>query len=103
MELTPEQQSRQRVVSAACRQAIPGYQGLQIIASPRHFDSTCRAIIDMLPESERDQWYHAEQGFVDNFGNFLDRRQAYKIAKAANQILYRCGGDEGVLFSENLY
>lgn len=44
-----------------------------------------------------------QQGFIDNKGNWHSREQAYVIAKAAGQIIRRCGGDEGKLFSENLY
>lgn len=48
----------------------------------------------------------SEAGFVDNFGNFLTRTEAWKVAEAAGQILYRVGGDTangGTLYSENLY
>lgn len=44
-----------------------------------------------------------EQGFIDQYGVFMSREEAYEVAKAAGQIIYRCGGDEGKLFSENLY
>lgn len=45
-----------------------------------------------------------EQGFVDQYGRFYDRKAAWKIALANNQIIRRCGGDEdGTLWSENLY
>ena len=43
------------------------------------------------------------QGFVDQYGVFLTREEAYLVAKEANQIIRRVGGDEGRLFSENLY
>lgn len=46
------------------------------------------------------------QGFVDQFGIFYTRTDAWKIASAAGQILRRCGGDDangGTLYSENLY
>lgn len=98
MQLTSEQQVLQRVVCAAARIDVD-----KIICSPRHYDSTFHAIVDMLPEENRAEWYHGEEGFVNQFGKFLDRHEAYKIAKAANQIIFRCGGDEGKLFSENLY
>lgn len=47
-----------------------------------------------------------EQGFIDQLGQFHTRTEAWKIAEAAGQILYRCGGDTangGTLYSENLY
>jgi hypothetical protein len=47
-----------------------------------------------------------EEGFIDQFGDFHARTEAWKIAEAAGQILHRCGGDDtdgGTLYSENLY
>lgn len=44
-----------------------------------------------------------KQGFVDDTGHFLSRAQALKVAKAAGQIIRRCGGDNHELFSENLW
>jgi hypothetical protein len=54
------------------------------------------------------EWMHAKdaQGFIDQFGVYMTRQEAWKVAEAAGQILYRCGGDTidgGYLFSENLY
>ena len=46
------------------------------------------------------------QGFVDQYGEFFDRCEAWKIAEREGQILRRCGGDGakgGTLYSENLY
>ena len=48
----------------------------------------------------------SEQGFVDRFGKFHNREEAWKIAEPAGQIRRRVGGDTingGTLFSENLY
>jgi hypothetical protein len=70
----------------------------EIICSPRHFDSTARAAFNW-----NDHWWNAEQGFVDQFGVFMSREEAWKVAEAAGQIKYRCGGDGKELFSENLY
>jgi len=44
-----------------------------------------------------------EQGFIDNKGNWLTREEAYVVAKDADQIIRRCGGDKRRLFSENIY
>jgi hypothetical protein len=49
---------------------------------------------------------YREQGFVDNKGNFLSRKEAFVVAKNAGQLIRRCGGDDaqgGILYSENLY
>jgi hypothetical protein len=43
------------------------------------------------------------QGFVTNTGRFVEREEAWDIAMAADQIIKRVGGDEGRLFSENLW
>jgi len=77
---------QQRVVCAANRDPDG-----TIHLGLRHFDQFMR--------SNR----FAEQGFVDNKGNFLTREEAWEVATATNQILRRVGGDEGKLFSENLY
>lgn len=84
-----------RVVCAALR-----HNSGEILCGPRHFDGIMQARIAFDPFGH---WRAAEQGFVDQRGNFLTREQAYLVAKAAGQIIRRCGGDEGTLFSENLY
>lgn len=42
------------------------------------------------------------QGFVTSLNRFVDRKEAWIIAKANNQIIRQSGG-EGVLYSEDLY
>lgn len=44
-----------------------------------------------------------EQGFLTNEGYFVDREEAFTIARDAGQIVRRCGGDDDSLFSENLW
>lgn len=78
-----------------------------MIVGPRHWDKTMRNSFDeMNPynyaiESE-------EQGFIDQFGKFYNRIDAWTIAEMNGQIIRRVGGDvtsagTGRLFSENLY
>lgn len=43
------------------------------------------------------------QGFLTSTGRFVSREEAWGIALAAGQIVRRVGGDEGRLFSENLW
>ena len=91
--------SPQRIVCAANRHVESG----RVILGIRHYDAFMHAhIVDIKPE-----WHgEAEQGFVDQFGTFLTRTQAWPIAEAASQIRRRCGGDTangGTLYSENLY
>lgn len=70
-----------------------------LICGARHFDNVMREQIKLLGLPSTN-W---EQGFIDQKGQFLTREEAWKIAIYANQIVKRVGGDEGRLFSENLY
>jgi len=70
-----------------------------IICGARHFDTVMRSNIKLLGL----QFTAWEQGFIDQFGVFMTREEAFIVATDANQIRRRCGGDDGRLFSENLY
>lgn len=87
-----------RVVCAACR------SGELIIAGARHFDSVMhRQIAAIDPEKRPRHW---EQGFIDQFGVFMNRQEAMQVALAAGQpvdIERGCGGDKTTLYSEGLY
>lgn len=90
------QRGVRRVVCAAVL-----YEDGTLLVGPRHYDST------MLAQYKRygigmteDQ---AVQGFVDQWGAFMTREEAHKMASEQGQIRHRCGGDNGRLFSENLY
>ena len=71
-----------------------------IICGARHFDAAMSAVIDAV--NEPCSGANMEQGFIDQRGNFFDRRDAWVIAESAEQIKRRVG-DDGVLYSENLY
>jgi hypothetical protein len=88
--------SNQRVVCAAIRHPVTGL----VICGARHFDPIMHAVVDKLRQPD---WAFADQGFIDQFGNFLTREEALAIAKENGQILRECGGDDKELFSENLY
>jgi hypothetical protein len=85
-----------RVVCAALRDG----QG-RIIAGPRHFDQVMHEQIKA--RAYPGTWKRAEQGFLDQFGAFLSREEAWQVAFDAGQILRRVGGDGERLYSENLY
>jgi hypothetical protein len=85
-----------------------------IVVGIRHFSPEMRSI--ML--KAYGEGYHLQvkiQGFVDQYGTFYDRKEAWKIADKMGQIRRPTGwegfdtprpaniGDEGILFSENLY
>lgn len=89
-----------RVICAAIR------KDGSVIASPRHFDAFAHKAINEHAVTVcfgHSWWKDAEQGFICQHGQFMSREEALEVARAAGQILYRCGGDERELFSENLY
>ncbi len=71
-----------------------------IICGPRHFDTI---MVNQIKNGSGKKWVQSDQGFVNQYGKFLTREEAWVIADRNNQIVSRCGGDEGKLFSENLY
>ena len=98
--------STQRVVvCAAMRKAN------LIFCGARHYDSVMRTQIDAANCDSRNM----EQGFIDQYGVFMGRKEAWKVADMAGQIRRPTGnetqfeprpaniGDDGLLFSENLY
>lgn len=102
-----------RVVSAA--NYCPGHAYL---VSARHWDEQMHKQYDMAklghdarravePSLEEyPEGHHFAQGFIDKFGKWLTREEAWVIAQAAGQIIRRVGGDNvagGRLYSENLY
>ena len=90
-----------RIVCAAV--AYPKRPDIMLVG-PRHFDNVmndqyCRFFTRGTALGEEE----SVQGFLDQHGKFLTREDAYEVAKNAGQIIRRCGGDDGKLFSENLY
>lgn len=91
-----------RIVSAASRNELG-----EVISSPRHYDLFFHSIVRTLPKEKQDLWYvkssTVEQGFIDQFGNFLSRNEAWKIAEANGQIIRDHDKCPGKLFSEHIY
>lgn len=71
-----------------------------IVAGARHYDNVMRGVLNTSP---RISIHDMEQGFIDQFGNFLTRREAWVIALENNQIRRLLGSPDGILFSEHLY
>lgn len=87
-----------RIVCAAIR-----YEDI-IICGSRHWDTGMRVIMDCLRSKHKPEYRSRwEQGFIDQTGAFHDRKEAYKIAKAANQVNDTRNGSETELYSEGLY
>lgn len=86
--------TQRRVVCAAVL-----YDDDTLIIGPRHHDTT----MHKMCERDTSPGQEVEQGFIDQHGVFMDRKEALAVALAAGQRIYRCGGDETALYSENLY
>lgn len=123
MELTEEQKPLQRVVCAAIRHP-KGW----LIIGPRHFDKTMHIAIEEASRGEayrmgaveskpyRQPWYRAEQGFIDQWGTYLTRKEAWRVVARVGQPFRFVGSQSGQaafenpedyldqeLYSENLY
>lgn len=101
-----------RVVVCAANRGVDLRGRPFLITGPRHCDDVMR---DYLKSLER---FHAwdfrssrsamEEGFIDQFGVFMTREEAWVVAEAAGQLRYRIPSDtkyDGthILWSENLY
>jgi hypothetical protein len=73
-----------------------------VICSPRHWDVIAREQFKVMNISQSNVKSET-QGFVDQYGDFYTREQAWIIADKNKQIVRRVGGDHEKLFSENLY
>lgn len=71
-----------------------------MLVGPRHFDATMR---DQFRRFGLKHGAPHVQGFIDQWGEFMTREEAHKVATEQGQIRHRCGGDDRELFSENLY
>lgn len=92
------------VVCAACR------YGDLIICGARHFDKVMHSQLKQLREDklfEFESAGRADQGFIDQYGVFMTREEAFIVARDAGQLNVRRsktpheGSTE--LFSEDLY
>lgn len=85
--------SVQRVVVCAANKV-----GDVILCGARHWD----AIMHKQAEAMGFEGHKADQGFIDQYGQFMDRKEARVVALASGQKLRDPDiGDS--LFSENLY
>lgn len=87
---------RRMVVCAACK------MGDLVVMSPRHWDIPMHWTAAHLKGTL--ELRLAEQGFVDQWGVFMTREEAYQVAKRQGQIRYpENGNGSEKLFSEMLY
>lgn len=94
--------SEQRVVCAANR--MP--DGTMFIGA-RHWDDHMASQADeyILARGLEDHRVGiAEQGFIDQWGKFLTRAEAWEVASSRGQVIFTAPGCDGPeLYSENLY
>lgn len=69
-----------------------------LIVGNRHFCPLMHMQIDKLGLNARKHNIGTDQGFVDQWGIYMSRQEAWNVAKARDQI--REVFQEGVLFSE---
>lgn len=85
-----------------------------IVPGVRHFSPEMRIILERI-YGENYHLHVKQQGFINQMGEFMSREDAWKLADASGQIRRETGweegdkprlagvGDDGRLFSENLY
>lgn len=90
-----------RIVCAAVK------RGSLILCGARHWDMTMHKQFERLRESSKHPMTGWVQGFIDQRGVFVNRREAWFIAEAADQIRHPDAAIRGLngleLCSEVLY
>lgn len=96
-----------RIVCAA-NKCLDAEGNEHVVIGARHYCPTMNKNYDALEAlvgKVKSNIY--EQGFIDQFGTWYNREDAWVIAKANDQIVWLCGGqrleDDCDLYSENLY
>jgi len=91
--------SHERIVSAANRHHVLTEV---IVPSARHLDPMMRDLIKRLGFTGNEFAHPEDQGFINQWGQFLSREEAWVVAEKQGQIIRHIGCD-GTLYSENLY
>lgn len=96
---------QRRIVCAANRFVLTNGEYL-VVPGARHYSPDMAAVIDVLREHLATDHVHCEdQGFIDQWGDYHNRKDALIIATHAGQIntVRKKGFPEDTLFSEDLY
>jgi hypothetical protein len=100
MNTDTSKRSQRRVVCAA----LYDLELDMCVLGARHCDMSMHYTICAMPNDIRDQLRHGEQGFIDQWGKFMNRKEAFEVATAAGQIIQKTGNpDSKELFSEDIY
>lgn len=76
-----------------------------IITGARHYDKIMQMQLEILKSTHWDIPGYWEQGFIDQFGTFYDRKEALCVVKESGQPFNaeRNSGSGNELYSEGLY
>ena len=88
-----------RIVCAAIR-AEDG----MVMTGIRHYSGDMFSQI--MARNDGEKFAHRsgdDKGFVDQKGKYYTRQEAWDVAIKANQIIRKIDGQDGFLYSENLY
>lgn len=102
--MTDKPEAKQRRVVCAAIRASDG----EVLLGIRHYSLDMHRQLAARVSYEKFLRRHEEdQGFVDQYGVYMSREEAYQVAQAAGQVVYpdACGvGLDGPkLYSEGLY
>ena len=75
----------------------------KIVCGARHWDNIMRGQILIAGKRPLEWIAGVEQGFIDQYGVFMSREEAYILAKEMGQIKYGREYSKGTLYSEDLY
>jgi hypothetical protein len=98
----PQAAATRRVVAAACK------YGDILFCGARHFDSVMRTQMKHFREEKELELIkrgEVKEGFIDQFGVFMDRQEAWNVAWEAGQInsTRMFTGCWGTLYSEDIH
>lgn len=87
------------IVCAACR------YGYLILCGARHWDRVMKDQYSLVKENRAyPSWSAFEQGFIDQFGTFYNREDAFQVVHQSGQPFNeKRNGSDVELFSEGLY
>ena len=86
METTESRIPKKGLQKVVCAAIMNKKTGL-IICGARHYDTIMmKTISELLTSSKQKEWENTEEGFIDQYGSFLTRSEAYHIATQSGQI-----------------
>lgn len=89
------------IVCAAIKFKLGDYQEV-VIPMVRHFSPDGYCVMAAVEQFGK-FLLERSQGFITNYGRFVDRKEALGIAKQNDQIKYGIGYEPEELYSEMLY